>query len=188
MKFKTDNTKTSSLKKIRKKDAASVLVDKGSMEGNMSIILKLKRRMKQLQVALDSELDFLEIYENLELIRIYLELLDGDPSPAPVRVPGTTINLFGRNFFPPDPKSAMERIETEIRINSSLYLYPHLIKQQSNIYEQPFSPFRSAVESIRVQIERWLVLHEVVSTEQQEKVVASRSISERKELTALVAS
>lgn len=135
----------------------------------MSIILKLKRQRAQLRLALDMEHDFVEIYESLELIRIYLALLDGDHNPEPVRVPGTTVNLFGRHYFPKEPRFAMERIESEIRINASLYLYPLLTKAGSNIYEPPFSRFRFAIESVRVQIERWIVLSQFISDELHEK-------------------
>lgn len=153
----------------------------------MSIILKLKQQREQLRVALDAERELVEIYESLELIRIYLELLDGDHNPDPVRVPGTTVNLFGRNHFPADPKSAMDRIETEIRVNASLYLGPLLAQKQNNVYEPPFSRFRVAIESVRVQIERWLVLNDLC-LEQKPRAGCSIPKLRREELTALAAS
>lgn len=124
----------------------------------MNLASRLKKQKLELRISIEQKRDLQTIYENLELVRIYLELLDGEDNPSPIKAPGTTRDIFGKNFTPPKDQEILDRVAREIRTNIDLYLLPNLTKQSVNEYELPFSRLRCAMESIRIQIERWLIL------------------------------
>lgn len=97
------------------------------------------------------------VYKRLEQIRITLEHLEGVSKPEPMRITGRTPNLFGRRFEPEPTQEVLDRIADETGVHIKLYLFPYFSRPVT-INKQYIGEFKRVLESVRIQIERLLVL------------------------------
>lgn len=120
----------------------------------MKIEEQLRVRSEEVRKCLNNEPDLVVLHDRLEQLRMTLEIFEGNTEPRPARVPGSTQDLFGRRFLPEASEKVFEQIATETRGLTTLRLLPHLDGDRQVCTDQ----FKTAVELVRLQVERLVVL------------------------------